>query len=119
MRPELIILASVIANGIGAMMVKTELARCGEAPLDRRLPMYLIRLGLAPLGMAGGLLIVAAPFIYAASLDRIEVSLAYPLMVAMNLLFVLFLAVLVLQEKVTARKIVGVFLVIGGMILLR
>lgn len=119
MPPEILIGASIVANVVGAFLVKRALNRLGPAPLNRELAPYFINLLHSPGALSGGLLILLAPFLYARALPFLNLSYAYSFLVAANMLGLLLFAVLFLGEKITPSKVFGTLCVLAGVVLLR
>lgn len=68
--------------------------------------------------MAGLVLFALNVGFYIAALTRLNLSVAYPIMVAGGIVIVVSVAILVLQEAVTAAQIVGLLLLILGIALI-
>ncbi|MBV6320429.1 SMR family transporter [Duganella violaceipulchra] len=70
-------------------------------------------LRLLLLGGAGGTY-VAGFVCYSLALQRLEISLAYPVMTAITLALITLLGTLVLQEALTPAKLAGLALIAAG-----
>jgi len=64
------------------------------------------------------ILFFSAPFLFAVALSRLPISIAYPVQVGLNFLLVLVLSYFFLSESMTAIKLVSIFLIMVGVIML-
>ena len=55
---------------------------------------------------------VTAPALWFFALNRLHLSVAYPVLIALHLLFILFFGVFFLGELMTAKKMIGIALVV-------
>lgn len=115
-----LVAVSALLNAAGALLAKQALVAAGEAPVGGLRPFWTwtLRLVRTLHAWAGAALLVAAPVVYSFSLRRLEVSLAWPALVAGNLLLVEALAATVLHERVGTRRLTGCVVVVAGICLL-
>lgn len=66
----------------------------------------------SPLAIIGGIMFVFAPFVFLLALSKTNVTIAYPVLVALNFAFVIILSILFLSETLNATKIVSILLII-------
>ncbi|MCA9405544.1 MAG: EamA family transporter [Candidatus Omnitrophica bacterium] len=116
------LILSVICNAVGAFVIKMRLNELGAVQFESFMSIfrYFIELLKSPLVIFGTVLFFLAPFLFAVSLSRMEITVAYPVQVGLNFLLVLVLALIFLGEHLTPLKIVGiVFVCLGVMCLHR
>ncbi|MDR1871934.1 MAG: EamA family transporter [Deltaproteobacteria bacterium] len=56
--------------------------------------------------------------LFAKALDKIPVSVAYPVFAALGFLFITFISNIIFKESITIYKTIGIILIIGGIICL-
>ena len=100
------LLIGVVMNVFGIYVVKMKINELGEFSFGSFATVvnYFLTLAKSPLAIIGAVAIMAAPFPYAIALSKMELSIAYPLSVALNCILVLFLTVLFLGESLTWNK---------------
>jgi len=101
---------SILFNAIGVFIIKIKLNELGPARLTppRALVEYFLLLVKSKPVMAGVALFVVAPFLFAIALSRMEISVAYPLQVVLNFLFLIILAIMFLGETITLNKAIAI-----------
>lgn len=109
---------AALLNALGAAGIRRGLARLGPMPIGpRALLGYIRRLLADPVAVGGGVLFALAPVGTAAALTVLPVGVAYPLLVAANLLLVVAAGVGLLGERLGARGLLGITLVLLGGVL--
>ncbi len=103
-----ILAASIIGAG-GALYLKK-----GSSRFSLKRPWRILT---NPQLLLGLFLYAASAVFYLNALRGGEVSLVYPL-VSVSYIWVLLLSVWLLKEKLTARKMLGVLIIIAGIVLL-
>lgn len=114
------VLVYVILNSYGALILKSQIQKLGEwnfvtarsyaAYFLALLTSWRAWLGLGALFVSTGTWIVA--------LANLELSKAYPVAIALNLLVIVGLSIVYNQESLTYSKILGVVLITTGAIAL-
>ena len=110
------ILLGVIMDVFGAFVVKIKINELGAVNYSSIKFVYLFFWELLkyPPAVAGGIVILLSPIPYALALSRLEVSTAYPVLVAFNSMLLLPVSIIFLGEAFTFNKIIGfIFLVIA------
>ena len=109
-----LLVISVIFNVVGVFVIKLKLNEFGAVKVDslKSIVGYFFVLLKSPLVVTGVFLFFLSPFLFAVALSRMEISVAYPVQVALNFIFLIFLAFFVLGEQMTVYKIVGIVLTI-------
>jgi len=104
----------VLMNVFGIYAVKAKMNALGSVELNSigAVLCYFIALAKSPMALAGAVLVMAAPIPYAIALSRMELSVAYPVSIALNFLIVLPLSVVFLGEAMNAYKLTGIGLII-------
>ena len=108
------LILSVILNATGAFMVKlkiNELETLNTISV-RAVTAFFLSLLKSPVAVIGAAFLFAAPFAFAVALSRLDISMAYPVQVALNFMLVLLLALMFLGETLTVNKTVAILLII-------
>ena len=79
---------------------------------------YFLILAKSPPVIIGGIILIAAPLPYAIALSKMDLSVVYPLTVAISCILVLFLTVLFLGESISWNKILATTMILISIILL-
>lgn len=105
---------------MGIFVIKLALNEQGPLPVGSwgAVGDYYLALVAQPRVLAGGALFLAAPFLFAAALTRMEISTAYPVQVGLVFSLLLILAVAFLGERLGPAKIAGLVLVAGSLFFL-
>lgn len=111
------ILIGTFMNVIGVYLIKAKINDLGNIQFDsfRIVLNYFFALARSPQAMLGAIFIMAAPFPYAIALSRLQLSVAYPLSVALNCLLILPLSILYLGESVTLGKLAAIGMIIASL----
>jgi multidrug transporter EmrE-like cation transporter len=115
------IILAVILNVAGIALIKLKLNEIGSIKVDSLSSAwnYLIVLLRSPLAVAGGIFILIAPVPYLIAVSKMDVSIVYPLTVALTCLILLPISVVFLGEGMALRKMIGVIMLIISVYLLR
>ena len=111
---------AVSLDVFGAFVVKMKLNEMGAVNFGsvRILVSYFIPLAKSPLTVIGAVSILVSPIPYAIALSRMEVSIVYPMVVALTSLILLPLTIIFFKESFSFYKVIGISLVIFSMYLL-
>ena len=114
------IIIAVILNVAGISVVKMKVNELGNFKPDslQSLWNYFILLIKSPLALMGGVCILIAPVPYLIAVSRMEVSIVYPLTVALTCFILIPVSVIFLGEGMALRKIIGVLMLILSIYLL-
>jgi multidrug transporter EmrE-like cation transporter len=113
----LYILASILCTVYGQIVVKWQVGSAGPLPADGRGRVYfLLGMVLNPWILSGVVAGFLALLCWMAAMTKFELSYAYPFM---SLAFVLVtaLSALLFHETLTAPKVLGLLLIVGGIII--
>jgi multidrug transporter EmrE-like cation transporter len=114
-----LLLSSAALTMAANLLLRTGLTRAGGLPSHlSQIPAGLLRLGLQPLFDAGLALYMVAMLVWFRILSMQAVSLAYPVVLSLNLLFVTLGAVVLLGESLTVAKVVGLAVIVSGIFIL-
>jgi len=109
----LLLTVALTFNAIANILLKIGAERLGAMDeagfVGRLLVNYQLLAGLA--------LFALNVLFYAAALTRLDLSVAYPVMMGGSLLIVVSVSALLLQEQVTATQVIGLALLVLGMTL--
>lgn len=114
------LLLGVLMNVIGIYAVKVKMNALGSMGVGSigAVVGYLVELVKSPSALIGGVLVMAAPLPYAVALSRMQLSIAYPISIALNFLVILPITVIFLGEALTINKLLGGFLILVSIYLL-
>ena len=114
------LLLSVCFNALGAIVIKSKMNEVGKIELQsfRKILEYCLVFLKSPMVVISIILFFSAPFLFAVALSRLPISIAYPVQVGLNFLLVLVLSFFFLSESMTVIKLVGIFLIMVGVIIL-
>ena len=101
-------------------MIKSKMNEVGKIELQsfRKILEYCLVFLKSPVVVISIILFFSAPFLFAVALSRLPISIAYPVQVGLNFLLVLVLSFFFLSESMTVIKLVGIFLIMVGVIIL-
>ena len=112
--------AYVLLNSLGALAIKHAIHRAGTpgaGSIDAAAG-FLASMLLSPLVLAGLVAIGLSACAWILALARMELSIAYPVAVALNCLIVVSAGVAVYGETLNASKLAGIGLLFLGLVLL-
>ncbi|MGB2706356.1 MAG: hypothetical protein WBC74_05845 [Candidatus Omnitrophota bacterium] len=111
---------SVVFNVYGIFVIKLRMNELGKIELNspKAILTYLLLLLHSKLAASGIILFFLAPFVFAVAFSRMEVTVAYPVLVLLNFLFLVILAVLFLGETMTLNKAIAILLAFVSIYLL-
>jgi multidrug transporter EmrE-like cation transporter len=114
-----IVLAALFDSG-AAFIVKTRFNELGKINFSSftSIVNYMVNFIKSPFLIFGTILFVLAPIFWFLALNRVEVSVGYPVLVALHLIFITLLAILFLGEPVTWQRVVGAMLILVSLYLL-
>lgn len=104
-------------NVAGVYAVKAKINELGDIHFNSLIAVigYFFTLLRFPIVIIGAIFILTAPLPYAIALSKMELSVAYPVSVAVSCLIILPLAVIFLGETVTWNKVMGIGLILAGL----
>lgn len=112
----MIILAALM-DVYGAYVVKARINELGPVRYESFVIVfkYLFELSKSPLVLFGAFLILTAPIPYVLALSRMELSTAYPIIVAVSALLLIPVAIIFLGETISWYKTMGIIIIILGL----
>ncbi len=116
----LLIILSALFDSYAAFIVKMKFNELGPIPFHS-LPVfveYLIKFIKNPLLVTALITFLAAPGLWFLALNRVNLSVGYPTLVAFHLFFVLVFGVGFLGESLTFHRIAGIALISLGLFFL-
>ena len=107
---------SVVFNAYSVFLIKRRLNDLGKIKLEsfQFVFNYSLEFLKSPGAILGLIFFVAAPFFLAVAVSRMELSIAYPIQVGLNIIMVIALSLIYLGENLTIEKGIGIGLVIGS-----
>ncbi|MCM8790632.1 MAG: hypothetical protein NC938_02920 [Candidatus Omnitrophica bacterium] len=111
------ILVGVIMNVLGMYFVKMRMNELGAIELTsvKAVTGYFLSLVMSPLALVGLILFLLAPLPSAIALSRMELSIAYPLSIALSCLIIVPLASIFFGEIVNMNKILAIVMIIASL----
>lgn len=115
-----LVFLSAFLDAVAIYFIKHSLNTLGPIPLSsfKECMNYFISLLKNPMALGGFFAYAASPFLWLLALSRLEVSIAYPLVVTLHLFFATIVAFFFLGEQVTTSKILAVVLIMASVLLL-
>lgn len=112
---------SVLLNVFGIYLVKLKINNYTTLSLDsiNKVFIYFLQLILEPWVVIGGILVFLAPFPLVVALQRLEISVVYPVSVGLTFLMLIPLSLYALGESLLWYKYIALALIVGGIYLLQ
>ena len=116
----LLIFLAAFFDSYASFVVKKEFNTIG--PIDfsslRSFFNYIVNFIKSPWLLSALVAFISAPFLWFIALDKINLTVGYPVLVGFHLVFVLVLGFFFLNEEVTKFKILGCIFLIISLILI-
>lgn len=112
MSTPLVVLIAILAGAIGNTLVKVGSAQVPPFSLE---PSVILKLISNPALMGGVFLLVASFPLYAAALQRLPLSTAFPLITSLTFVIAALLSWFFLKESLTLTNILGILLLIASL----
>ncbi len=109
----LLIICSALFDSYAAFIVKMKFNELGPMPLHSfsAFMEYMLKFLKNPLLATALVTFVAAPGLWFLALNRVNLSVGYPTLVAFHLLFVLIFGLCCLGEVLTVNRMIGIALI--------
>ncbi len=111
MHPFILILFSALANASVNIVLKTALSRARETTSFLTLVLTLAK---NPLFWLGGMLCVVSLISYSMALQRLNLTIAYPLLVSIVTLVLTSVSLIYMGESLTFARVVGITCLLSG-----
>ena len=111
----LVILAALM-DVAGILFIKLRLNFLGPIKFDGiyNVITYCLKIISTPVTFIAAIIIFISPVIYAFALSRMNLSIAYPLIIGFSAIFLLILSYLILNEAITLNNFIGILLILFG-----
>jgi multidrug transporter EmrE-like cation transporter len=111
------LLLGVVMNIGGIYIIKMRINSLGAVQFDsvKSVVMFFVSILTSPLAVFGGIITVLACLPYAIAISKLELSIAYPLSVALSCLIVVPLTAIYFGEGITANKMIGIAMILGSL----
>lgn len=115
-----VLFVSAIFNAYGAFIIKCNINRLGAMPVSSPVAImkYFLRLLMSWQVATGLVFFFLSPVLLIIALSRMDVSLAQPAWVALNVFIITTASIVFLKEKMDTKKVIGICLLITGLFLL-
>lgn len=117
LRKTIILFSSVIAVGLGEILLKYGLTKLGQLDFGQFMLQSFILIFTSPYILLGILLFSASSLLWLIALSETELSYAYPLL-GMGYAVVAFFSWIIFNEALTALRIVGILVIMSGVIMM-
>lgn len=107
----LVLFLALVLNAIANISIKIGMTKIGDF---NSLPDMLLKAISNPYIILGGICFLLNLIAYAFALSRLNLSIAYPIMVSVGLLIIVFVSWLLLKEAITVPQVIGFVLIISG-----
>lgn len=114
------VFAYVVLNALGAMLIKKQLQSTGEINWGggKLLLVQFYQLFTSTKVVLGFSIIFASAIAWMVALSRLELSVAYPIAIALNFILVVAGGIIVFNEPFTMSRGLGLLLVLIGLLFL-
>ena len=117
MKQSLLLVGTVIINVIGQVAMKRGMTEVGPITSNlTSLPSFVRRTFSRPYVLFGLATYALGTFLWLAALSRFDLSIAYPVL-SLGYVIVVFVSWLLLREKVSPRRWLGVLIICTGVYL--
>jgi multidrug transporter EmrE-like cation transporter len=108
-----LIFLSALLDSYAAFIVKTQFNRLGKLDYHswKGFTQYLLGFVESPLLITALIAFISAPGLWFLALNRIDLSVGYPILVGFHLLFILIFGIVFLHEGLDWYKITGTILI--------
>ena len=115
----LIIFAALI-DVLAILVIKIRLNVLGAIQFESFLSVfkYCIKVISTPVTFFATLFLFLSPIVYAFALSRINLSIAYPIIIAFSSIFLLAFSTIILNETLTSKHLVGVLFILVGIFII-
>lgn len=115
-----LIFFSALFDSYAAFIVKTKFNELGPIQYGSlaQFGAYLLNFLKSPLLLTAVVAFVAAPVLWFLALNRLDLSIGYPVLVGFHLIFILFFGLFFLRESLSLYKIIGVVLLCSSLFFL-
>lgn len=115
----LIIIAAIV-DVISIIIIKSRLNLLGPVKYTSIIDVvvYCINVIKTPQTFFASVLLVLSPIFYGLALSKINLSLAYPLIVAFSAIFLVITSYFYLGENITFKQILGTILILLGVFII-
>jgi multidrug transporter EmrE-like cation transporter len=112
--PWFLIFLAALFDSYASYVVKYKFNEMGDIKLNsfHSIISYLRPLLLSPFFLSGIFLFILAPILWFFALNKIDLSVGYPVLVTFHLIFVYLLSFLLLEENFNLYKLFGSILLI-------
>lgn len=116
----LLVAIAALFEAYTAFIVKYRFNELGELNIKsiRSIFEYLIPFFSSPLLLLGVVTFGTAPVLWFIALNRLDLSVAYPVLVSLHLIFVLGFGLFFLEEALTTFKVLGIMCILAGLLFL-
>ena len=114
---NLFLMLSMLTGAAGQVALKYVMNRTGTLSFDGRAVSSVFSTGSAPIAALAIVLLASGVFFWLASLNRLDLSYAYPVACASAILVVIF-GVIFLDEAISFRSCIAIMLIVLGTALL-
>lgn len=115
----LIIFAAFI-DVLAVLIIKIRLNVLGAIQFDGFLNVlkYCVKVISTPVTFFATLFLFLSPVVYAFALSRINLSIAYPIIIAFSSIFLLAFSTIILNETLTTKHLIGVLFILVGIFII-
>lgn len=114
------IFLAVLMNTIGIYLIKLKMNEIGSINFESfsTIIRYFLQLISKPLAILGGVIFFIAPLASAIAMSKMELSIVFPLTVALSCFLIVLLSIFTLGESISISKIIAIILILIGIYLL-
>lgn len=108
-----LVFLAALFDSYASLVVKIKFNELGHIDFSssRNFFNYVLKFVKSPLLLSALITFVSAPALWFLALNRLDLSVGYPVLVAFHLIFILLFGVFFLNEGITTNKAIGTLLI--------
>lgn len=115
-----LLIIAALMDVLGIIVIKLRLNVLGPIKFQSIYDtlVYCLKIINTPMTFFAAVVIALSPVIYAFALSKMQLSIAYPLIIGFSAIFLMVLSYIVLNEAITFKNILGMLLILSGIFLI-
>mgnify|MGYP006141044775 CR=1 FL=1 len=115
-----LIMFAALIDVVAILVIKMRLNILGAIQFDSfvNILKYCVKVVSTPVTFFATFFLFLSPVVYAFALSRINLSIAYPLIIAFSSIFLLAFSTIILHETLTTKHMLGVLFILIGIFII-
>ena len=115
-----LLIFSALIDVIAIIIIKLKLNSLGPIKFDGiyNTFIYCVKIISTPTTFLAAVAVTLSPLFYAFALSRLNLSIAYPIVVGFNAIFLLIFSYIILNEALTLKNTFGMIFIIIGIVII-